>query len=492
MELNQTSICSYDKRLAGLSVCTESADSIVPDAYPDVGRVVCAYGTASVKDRTPQSGRLLVSGSVQTTVLYQPEDADGLRRLTVPISFAHIEECEGLDSDAVCMVACRVASVDAVPVNSRKLSVSVQLCFETECYCRTVCEVTESIDLPQIQLLQAPRAVTLITRAQSSPITILEDVPMPDAADLALLHTSCELKTTECRAMRGKAILKGEAALQCLAVQPDGAVRVLSNNTPFTQILEIAELEEGEPLAVQLAAHEVDCRLAPDGLLSYTVAAEAVFTVRAAHSLQQIEDLYLPGKALQVQEEKTVLRSMPPLTPFAAEANETIPTPRHVSHVVHAEAVCCGAKRSPSDGALQLTAAVQVLYLDDEQQLCAVQRTLPLTASCAAAGEISRVGLSSRAAAAGETGLLVSVAETGMAAQEERCTFRRITALEEGEAQRESSDITLVLRYIEQEQNLWEVAKSCGTTVDAIRRANDLPADAVSAAQTMLLIPIQA
>ncbi len=110
MELNQTTICYYDKRLSRISVCTESADSIVPDAFPDIGHVICAYGNAAIKDQTPQAGRLLISGSVQTTVLYYPEKGSGLRMLHVPINFAHIEECDGLDVNAICHVSCRVRS----------------------------------------------------------------------------------------------------------------------------------------------------------------------------------------------------------------------------------------------------------------------------------------------------------------------------------------------------------------------------------------------
>ena len=492
MELNQTSICYYDKRLAGISSCTESSDSIVPDTFPDIGRVICAYGTAAVKDRTPQNGRLLISGAVQTTILYQPENAEGLRRLSVPISFAYIEECDGMDADAVCYVSCRVAAVDAVPVNSRKLNVSAQLCFEVECYCKADCQVTEGVELPQIQMLRTPHTVTVVQQAHSCPITILEDVTLQDANDLQLLHTACTLKSTECRAMRGKVVLKGEAVLQCLALQEDDAVRVLSNSTPFTQILEIPDLEESDPVSVRLAAHEVDCRLESDGLLSYTISAEAAFTVRGTKSIQQIDDMYIPGKTLQIQEEKAALHSMPPLTPFAAEVNETLQTAQHVSHIIHAGAVCCGAKRNTTTNTLQLTVAVQVLYLNDEQQLSALQRTLPLTASCTAMGELSQIELNARAAAAGETGLLLSVAVSGMAALEERCVFRNITALEESEAPKNNDGVTLVLRYIDQEQALWEVAKSCGTTMEAIRRANDLPPDAVSASKTMLLIPIQA
>ena len=90
MELNQTSICYYEKKLAHISAATESADSIVPDTFPDIGRIVCAYGTAAIKDQTPQNDRLLVSGTVQTTILYEPENGGKLRRLSVPVTFAHI------------------------------------------------------------------------------------------------------------------------------------------------------------------------------------------------------------------------------------------------------------------------------------------------------------------------------------------------------------------------------------------------------------------
>lgn len=491
MELNQTSICYYDKRLAGISSCTETADSIVPDTFPDIGRIICAYGTASIKDRTPQNGRLLVSGAVQTTILYQPENTEELRRLSVPISFAHIEECEGLDATATCYVACYVAAIDVIPVNSRKLSISAQLCFETECYCKATSLITEDIEAPHIQLLRTPYTVTLVQQVYQSAITILDDVTLQDAVDLQLLHNCCTLRSTECRAMRGKVVLKGDAVLQCLALQEDGAVRTLSSTTPFTQILEMPELEEGDAISVRLAAQEVDCRLDADGLLSYTISAEAVFTVRSSQTIQQIDDLYVPGKKLNLQEEKTVLRSVPPQIPFTTEVNETLQTAQHISHIIVSDAHCCGTKRI-SDGSIQVSAAVQVLYLNDDQQLCALQRTLSLTAPCNVLGNPSQIELSARATSAGETGLLLSVAISGMAAAEECCTFRNITALEECEQQEDLGDTTLVLRFIDDEQRLWEIAKSYGTTADAIRRANDLPEDVVDVSQTMLLIPIQA
>ena len=490
MELNQTSICYYDKRLCRIAACTETADTIVPDTFPDVGRVVGAFGTASVKERTPQSGRLLISGTVQAVILYEPEGG-GLRRLTVPVSFAHIEECDGLDAESICSVACRTALVEAVAVNSRKLSVNVQLCFSIECYGKTECDITEGVALPGIQLCSIQQSVPLIGQARVYPVTVLDDVSLQDAAGLSLLHTSCQMQITECRAIRGKAVLKGEAAVQCLALQEDDVVRVLSSSTPFTQIFELPDAEEGDTADALVTVHEADCRLEEDGLLSYTVSASALITLRCTHQLQQINDLYLPGKTLQLQEEQIILHTMPPLTPFSAETSESVQTAQHVSHVVAAEACCCGAKRV-EENTLQITAAVQILYLSDDQQLYAMQRMLPLTMPCTVPGEVTQIELSARASSAGETGMLLTVSAAGMAAYGEQLPFRHITEAATGEATQAADGVTLRLRYIDQEQQLWDIAKACGATVEAIRRANDLAADIAAVSHTMLLIPIQA
>ena len=57
--------------------------------------------------------------------------------------------------------------------------------------------------------------------------------------------------------------------------------------------------------------------------------------------------------------------------------------------MIAAQAVCCGAKRV-SESELQIKAGVRVLYLSDEQQLCAVQRIVPLTMPYSEAGRAGR------------------------------------------------------------------------------------------------------
>ena len=490
MELNQTSICYYEERLSSISVCTESADAIVPDTFPDIGRIVCAYGTTAIKDQTPQNDRLLVSGTVQVMVLYEPENGGNLRRLTVPISFAHIEECEGLTAESVCIVTCHAAMIDAEAVNSRKISVEAQLCFSAAGYCETEREVTESIELDGLECRSHMQDVTLLEQVRSYPVTVLDDVQLADAAELVLLHTDCTMRVSECRAMHGRIVIKGEAVLQCIALQEDDAVRVLNSSTPFTQILELPEAVENAPVEVYMSATEADCRLEADGMLSCTINAQAVVLLRQVHHLCCIEDMYLPGKELVVQMEHPALQNTLPMQAFAAEGSETLQTAQHVSHVITAQAICCGAKRI-SESEIQVKAAICVLYLGDEQQLYAMQRIVPINMSCSAAGEIKNLVLTARATAAGERGMLLTITANGMVNQQERKVFCHISSLGSKPKERANSGITLVLRQIIGEQQLWDIAKSCGTTEQAIRCANDLPAEAESVQNTLLLIPIQ-
>ena len=140
---------------------------------------------------------------------------------------------------------------------------------------------------------------------------------------------------------------------------------------------------------------------------------------------------------------------------------------------------------------MQITAAIQILYLSDDQKICALHGLLPVAMSCAAAGELSDIDLRAHASPAGEKGLLLTITASGLVASEERLMFRHIITLEPTESSRPADGVTLVLRCIDQEERLWDIAKNCGTTVKAIRSVNGLSEETEQVSQTMLLIPIQ-
>ena len=91
----------------------------------------------------------------------------------------------------------------------------------------------------------------------------------------------------------------------------------------------------------------------------------------------------------------------------------------------------------------------------------------------------------------GKEGLTLRIRLEGDAIEGGRRELRDLTEVAWGDPLPPSREgVTLVLRYLEGEEALWDVARKCRTTVAAIRGANDLGENEGSVSGRMLLIPM--
>lgn len=495
MELVRKSIPYYDVILDDVTVYEESADAIVPDTYPDIARIVYADGMTTVKDESPQNDRILVSGTVAATVLYQPEGEAGLRRLDIPLNFAHIQEARGVNGDSTCFVRCSVSGMTARAVNSRKVSVTARLCFETSAYQPGVLGYTERIDGGEtpLEVLYDTRDVSMLCAADTRDFTVLDDLELSGADDLELLHTDCILRQNECRAMNGRMLLRGEAVLRLLVRDDTGSLQQVTQAVPFTQMLDLEGLTEGESVTVRLAVRNTDCVLANGGLLSVGIGARALVLRDETHRICTIQDLYQTHHELEVQAGKKTAQSCVLCGSFAADGMETIPIGMRVSQYISAKAVCTGVQVEDQD--IRLKAEADVVYLDDEGGLYQTHRMLsiPVHANTPLHGmSLHDVVLQTMATPSGEDGVNLRLSASGTLTRTEQAVFQDITAVEVSAKERPGmGDVTLVLRGTEDGERLWDIAKQYATTVASIRGANGLSGEQQTVGTQMLLIPIE-
>lgn len=136
-----------------------TAEVIVPDSCADADRVVDAFGTLLVRAEECTAGSASVSGEVQAGILFVTEDGR-LERLETVIPFSARRGWEGEQSDCRLQCVCRLCSVDARLVHSRKLLVRVGVSCTLTVYAaftRTLHDFPEPA--PTLQLrAQAPAA----------------------------------------------------------------------------------------------------------------------------------------------------------------------------------------------------------------------------------------------------------------------------------------------------------------------------------------------
>ena len=82
MEFERDTIISYETA-AEVTLCQEETlESIVPDACPDILRIVDVCGQATISGKQAREGVAQVTGMVRASILYQPEGGGGLRRFS--------------------------------------------------------------------------------------------------------------------------------------------------------------------------------------------------------------------------------------------------------------------------------------------------------------------------------------------------------------------------------------------------------------------------
>ena len=283
-----------------------TAEVIVPDSCADADRVVDAFGTLLVRAEECTAGSASVSGEVQAGILFVTEDGR-LERLETVIPFSARRGWEGEQSDCRLQCVCRLCSVDARLVHSRKLLVRVGVSCTLTVYAaftRTLHDFPEPA--PTLQLRRKRLPLRLPRGLGEKSFSLNEEIEIPESKPPVerLLKCVYALDTAERKTIGNKAVFKGRLTVHILYESPDGSLQRQEAELPFSQFAELEQdLDEGD-LTVFLALTSAETE--PDGqldcrrlLLSAGILAQC--TVCGEQPVELIEDAYCLDAELKPQ-----------------------------------------------------------------------------------------------------------------------------------------------------------------------------------------------
>ena len=98
----------------------ETAETVVPDSLPDVGRIVGCWGVPVIRSKEWRQNGMGASGGISAWVLYVPEEGGPARQVSVYLPFTVKWEFPPTEQEGQMRVSCRLRSIDARMVNSPK------------------------------------------------------------------------------------------------------------------------------------------------------------------------------------------------------------------------------------------------------------------------------------------------------------------------------------------------------------------------------------
>ena len=467
----------------------------IHDAMPDIGRVLGAWGQVILRSKEWQRGEVTLSGGVQVSVLYIPEDGAEPQMVETWIPFQVKWDIPETDSDGTVCACCLLRSADARNTSARKMLVRVNVGVSGQLWAPAEQWQYAPADVPEdVCLLKRCHRVDVPREAGEKAFSLEEELVLPGSAPKMekLLHCHLQPELIEQKIMSDKVVFRGMGLLHVLYRGEDGQLHTWDFELPFSQYGELSgEYGDGTQARLTPAVTSLETELDPEGRVRMKAGLVGQYLICQSAELEVIEDAYSPKRQVTPLMEDMFLFAVTDAQQKTVPAAQTLQadgTPVDVMlYPDHPHVQQLG-----KDTQLQMTGQFQVLYRDGEGQYrTAVSRWengQPVT-DADAQQVLVRVAPTGRPGCTADgTGLTVSgdILTDMMTA-----SFRELPAvagLDMAEAAEPDPERpSLILRRAGQD-SLWEIAKGAGSTVEAIMEANRL--DAEPAPDRMLLIPV--
>lgn len=499
MELQRVTLEGYRSAAQVMFTQEETLESIVPDACPDIARIVSASGKVFLKDKELGEGSLRLTGTARVTVLYIPEGGEAgevpPRSLEVSIPIQCVRDDPRFHAGCPVLADLQAASADARTVNPRKMLVRVEVSVWAAAYEQERRELTADLSGGEgLQKLLAPRKCCVIPGVAEKPFTF-SDVLRPPASRPEieeLLVCRAELGTADAKFIGKKLVLKGDVQLAVVYRSGEG-VHQARFELPYSQILDIGEVpDEGSP-EVAVTLKNVECR-AREGELEVSLEVLAQAAVWERRSVSLLSDAYCVGKPIDVERAPVRLCTMAERSARREMGRKLCESGIPAKQVLDCGVAVSSLTGAPAEGGMEFTAqvAASVLYLSEDDALCGVETDIPVTCrvevpeGCACACRCRPVGESTAVPVTGGLEVRFEAEFTWTTTREEQVSV--VSGVQPSAVEDAGPRPSVVIRRVERGESLWDIAKSCGSTTDDIRAANSLPGEE-AAVGTLLLIP---
>lgn len=505
LELRKETYSCYDAPSPVSEKHEQSAETIVPDYCPDIGRIVESSGSLFLRGKEIADTRVSVSGTLHITLLYIADGNGGLKSFSYSLPVEETLDVRMREGCSEIRLDGTVSALEIRALNPRKILTRAVLELTAAPYCATqltVCgEIAESGE-NGIETLCQTQEVSLIRALRDKDFVFSDEIVLSGTKEPAaeLLRMSAQPRVTETRLIGSKLIVKGIVCTDILYLSESGTICRMTAELPFSQIIE-GSGESGETASAEvfLRLTGAESRLgAEDGgrTISVKLFLHAFAVLRECVTLRCICDLYSVSHELTAQMQTLELCAAPQLVTHEHPVREQIETGVEAASVLGVE-VSFGDVELTVEGdraLLRCTADMHVLYLAEDGAPLAVERRVEISAQtavpdgCRAVVRSVSSGELSASAAAGGIEVRFPAVFTLECTAQRRCPC--LCALK-SEPRKESAEAapSLILRAPLPGQRLWDIAKEYRTTVSDILSANELSAETDVTAGEMLLIP---
>ena len=450
------------------------------EEYPDIGRVLCAWGQPMIRSKEWRGEAMVATGGVSVSVAYLPEDGSGLRIMETWMPFQSRWNVPQNGHDSMIRIHSVLRGLDVRMLSARKMMLRANLAFWAEGMEPAEAEVFTPNQLPEdIEVLTNLYPAVIPKEFGEKQFATEEELHIPDAAQWISFSLKPEL--TEQNVVGNRAVVRGIGRLHYVYQDDAGDIKSGDSAIPFAQFFELEQdYDKGATVDTLLMLSSLEHEMTPDGV-KIECGILAQYLVWNQQLLEMAEDAYSNHHALSIERESVTL---PMKLDERAEVLNVMPQlPDGKLLDTSFDWDVPVTYRENDMLTIDLPITFRFLYMDQEGHLQATEQNTVATLDYPVA-EGCQVLVGVQGVQAQERAAVVNMNLQTSVCQE----FPMISGLTVGERKQMDQNAPAIIMRRMDTDCLWQLAKEAGSTMDDIRKANQLTQDPIRG--QMLIIPI--
>lgn len=461
------------------------------DSFPDIGKILGTWGQPLVRSKEWLGSSMRISGGVMAWILYAPEEGGAPKCVETWIPFQLHWDFPQAQHDGTMRVSCQMKGIDSRSVSARKIMVRSLVSAVGEALEPVQTELYRPDTVPEdVQIRRESYPICLPSEAGESVITLDEELTPNGSGGQVnrMIYCSVEPVLSDQKVMADKVVYRGSAGVHLLCECENAQLCGFDFEVPFSQYVQLER--EYDPCAtadVIPAMTNLEVDVQENGTLRLKAGIVGQYVVYDRPVLEIVTDAYSTQRPVTLQQQRLVLPAVLDM------GQETI----RVEAPMDAEVQLADAAllmshplqyRDQQKIRTEIPGSFQILgYGNDGTPIGSSVRwekelEIPVDGSALLLTGSRQKGKPQTAGAAVSCDIAVDMLVTAPT------DIPMVTALELGElAAQDPNKPSMILRRAGGD-TLWDIAKTCGSTVDAIWEANGLTEE--PAEDQVLLIPV--
>ncbi|WIF96001.1 DUF3794 and LysM peptidoglycan-binding domain-containing protein [Caminicella sporogenes] len=475
-------------------------DAVVPDSKPDISEVLSVEGKINILDKEIIQGKIVIDGVVNFNILYTGANSQmPVHNMKALASFTQNIEIDEIDGGMEPEIDYTIEYIDYNIANERKISLKAVLNLTGKTFKTEDISILKKIEgLDNIQVLKENLKYDRKIGSNLAQTVLRETFELaeetPEIAEV--LETKGIAVVNEVRVTDGKVIVGGNIKLTMLYLteEPRNPVQEIKQEIPFNHFVEVPKALSDMECMANVIVDEVFVEVKKNieeknKVYHLEVVLKTDAKVYYKDEEEVILDAYCPSRSIKIEKNNIKFLRNIGRNSSHTVVKEILDIPENYPNVfkiftVKAKPMITDYKLVDEKNIVEGFINVDVLYIADteDMEIRAFSTEVPFRHyveipgvngnMMASAGlSIENVDFSSINSKQVEVKFDLNIYSEAS----EECEVEVITNIEDlGEEVVENNNASITVYFVQEGDNLWNIAKRYNTTIKEILHANDI------------------